>query len=48
MSSNWNKYIYESKCINETKKNGQIKTRRLCNIFRFIDNLNSISDDGES
>ena len=33
--------------MNELKKNGLIKARKLCNIFRFIDDLNSISDGGE-
>ena len=29
------------------KKNDLIKARKLCNIFRFIDDLNSINDGGE-
>ena len=33
--------------MNELKKNDLIKARKLCNIFRFIDDLNSINDDGE-
>ena len=33
--------------MNELKKNGLIKARKLCNIFRFIDDLNSINDGGE-
>ena len=33
--------------MNELKKNDLIKARKLCNIFRFIDDLNSIIDDGE-
>ena len=33
--------------MNELKKNDLIKVRQLCNIFRFIDDLNSISDSGE-
>ena len=33
--------------MNELKKNELIKTRKLCNIFRFIDDLNSSSDDGK-
>ena len=33
--------------INELKKNDLIKARKLCNIFRFIDDLNSINDGGE-
>ena len=33
--------------MNELKKNDQIKARNLCNIFRFIDDLNSINDGGE-
>ena len=40
-------YFYESKWINELKKNDLIKARKICNIFRFIDDLNSISDGGE-
>ena len=40
-------YFYESKWMNELKKNDLIKARKLCNIFRFIDDLNSISDDEE-
>ena len=40
-------YFYESKWINELKKNDLIKARKLCNIFRFIDDLNSINDGGE-
>ena len=40
-------YFYESKRMNELKKNDLIKARKLCNIFRFIDDLNSISDGGE-
>ena len=37
-------YFYESKWMNKVKKNDLIKARKLCNIFRFIDDLNSISD----
>ena len=40
-------YFYESKWINELKKNDLIKARKLCNIFRFIDDLYSINDGGE-
>ena len=29
-------YFYESKWINELKKNDLIKARKLCNIFRII------------
>ena len=36
-------YFYE----NELKKNDLIKARKLCNIFRLIDDLNSINDGGE-
>ena len=32
--------------MSELTKNDLIKARKLCNIFRFIDDLNSISDDG--
>ena len=37
----WNKWL------NELKKNDLIKTRKLCNIFSFIDCLNSINDSGK-
>ena len=41
-------YIFmKSKWMNELKKNDLIKARKLCNIFRFIDDLNSINDVGE-
>ena len=40
-------YFYESKGMNELKENDIIKARRLCNIFRFIDDLNSTNDVGE-
>ena len=33
--------------MNELKENDLIKARKLCNIFRFIDDLNSINDGGE-
>ena len=33
--------------MNEFKKNDLIKARKLCNIFRFMDDLNSINDGGE-
>ena len=33
--------------MNELKKNDLIKARKVCNIFRFIDDLNSINDGGE-
>ena len=33
--------------MNELKKNDLIKARKLCNIFRFIDDLNSINNGGE-
>ena len=33
--------------MNELKKNDLIKARKLCNIFRFIDDLNSVNDGGE-
>ena len=33
--------------MNELKKSDLIKARKLCNIFRFIDDLNSINDGGE-
>ena len=40
-------YFYESKWMNELKKNDLIEARKLCNIFRFIDDLNSMNDGGE-
>ena len=40
-------YFYESKWMNEPKKNGLIKAKKLCNIFRFINDLNTINDGGE-
>ena len=40
-------YFYERKWMNKLKKNDLIKARNLCNIFRFIDDLNSINDGGE-
>ena len=40
-------YFYESKWMKEFKKNDLIKARNICNIFRFIDDLNSINDGGE-
>ena len=40
-------HFYESKWMNKLKKNDLIKARKLCNIFRFIDDLNSINDGGE-
>lgn len=39
--------FYESKSINEIKKKDLINIRKLCNTFRFIDNLNSINDGEE-
>ena len=33
--------------MNELKKNDLIKARKICNIFRFIDDLISINDGGE-
>ena len=33
--------------MNDLKKNNLIKARKLCNIFRFIDDLNTINDGGE-
>ena len=40
-------YFYESKWMNELKKNDLLKARKICNIFKFIDDLNSINDGGE-
>ena len=40
-------YFYEIKWMNKLQKSDLIKARKLCNIFRFIDDLNSINDDGE-
>ena len=36
--------FYKSKWMNEMKKNYLIKARKLCYIFRFMDDLNSIND----
>ena len=33
--------------MKKLKKNDLIKARKRCNIFRFIDDLNSINDGGE-
>ena len=33
--------------MNKLKKNDLIKARKLCNSFRFINDLNSISDGGK-
>ena len=33
--------------MNELKKKDLIRARKLCNIFRFIDDLNTINDAGE-
>ena len=33
--------------MNELKKNDLIRARKLCSIFRFIDDLNSLNDGGE-
>ena len=40
-------YFCEIKWINKLKKSDLIKARKLCNIFRFIHDLNSINDGGE-
>ena len=40
-------YFYESKWMNELKKNDLIKARKLCNIFRFIDDLGREFEGGE-
>ena len=40
-------YFYESKWMNELKKNDLIKAKKLCGIFRFNDHLSSINDGGE-
>ena len=40
-------YFYEGKWMNELKKNALLKARKLCNIFRFVDDLNSINEGGE-
>ena len=40
-------YFYESKWMNELKKNDLNKVRKLCNISRFIDDSNSVNDGGE-
>ena len=33
--------------MNKLKMNDLVKARKLCNIFRFINNLNSVGDGGE-
>ena len=33
--------------MNEHQKSDLIKARKLCNIFRFIDDLNSLNNGGE-
>ena len=33
--------------MNELKKKDLIRARKLCNIFRFIDDLNALNDAGE-
>ena len=40
-------YYYESKWMNLIKKNDLIRARKLCNMFRFIDDLSAINDGGE-
>ena len=40
-------YFYEKKWITELKKRDLLKARKLGNIFRFIDDLSSINDNGE-
>ena len=40
-------YFYESNWMNELKKNDPIKARKLCNIFRYVGDLNPINDGGE-
>ena len=33
--------------MSELNKNGLFKARKICNVFRFIDDLNSINDGGK-
>ena len=40
-------YYYEREWVNSIKKNDIIKARKLCNIFRFIDDLSAINDDNK-
>ena len=40
-------YFYEREWINSVKKHDFIRARRLCNIFRFIDDLSVFNDDKE-
>ena len=40
-------YYYESTWMNELKKKDLIRAMKLCNVFRFIDDLNAINDAGE-
>ena len=37
-------YYYENKWINDLKKTDLLTARKIKNIFRFIDDLNSIND----
>ena len=37
-------HSYQRKRMNKLKNNDLIKTKNLCNIFRFIDDLSSIND----
>ena len=39
--------FYESKCTNKVKKNDPVKAKNLCDIFSFIDDINSIKDGGK-
>ena len=40
-------YFYQSKWMNEIKKNDLMKAWKSCNTFRFIDEVNSINNSGE-
>ena len=40
-------YYCESKWINPLKKNNLKRARKLCNLFRFTDDLNVINDEKE-
>ena len=40
-------YFYEDKWMDSLKRNDLIRARKLCNIFRFIDDLSALNDGGE-
>ena len=40
-------YYYENKWMKDLKRKDLIKARKLCNLFRFIDDLSALNDSGE-